>query len=163
MHPLGSAPRLRLLAEPLLKLQYDAQEHHMGYCINVTFNEFCIPANQVSSALKALRELPSGPWTWVDKNWKSNIKDMTSEELTLVLRAWRYESSELPNGDVQVSYFAGEKLGNCQILWEILCPFVNGSPEIYYTGEDGVSWVYRLGGPHIVHGSPTTTTSWSWE
>ena len=133
----------------------------MGYYIDVTFDEFVIPANQVENALTALRSIPEGPWSWVDRNWKSNIKDMTSEELTCVLRKWRYESFVLQNGDVQVTFFTGEKLGNCQILWEVLCPFADGSPEIYYTGEDGESWAYRLGGPVVVHG--WATVSWSWK
>ena len=133
----------------------------MGYHIDVTFDEFVIPANQVRSALTALSATPQGPWSWVDRNWKSNIVDMTSEELASVLRAWRYESFALRNGDVQVCFFTGSKIGNCQILWEALCPFVDESPEIYYTGEDGEQWAYRLGGPVLVHGS--ATISWSWQ
>lgn len=74
-----------------------------------------------------------GVWySWVENPGPDGFKSLSD-----ALWAWRFSLSD--NGDF---YFEGGKLGQEEVLFNALAPFMKGT--IYARGEDDCEWGYRF-------------------
>lgn len=116
----------------------------MGYCMEQRdCAGFKIKAENVQKALKAIQALhgkesikdASGRhFSWVGEDFYKidNLKDM--------LREWRWEGDFDEDGNIVYLSFCGEKLGDDEVLFEALAPFIESGAEIEMEGEDGSLW-----------------------
>jgi hypothetical protein len=116
----------------------------MGYYIDVTLNNVVIKRENVNKALEAINNIPIKYYSWV--NHTGDFK-----QLKEAFKRWRYAGEyeserENINGDFIVDYFVGEKLGDCEILWKTVAPFIENGAEIEFRGEDGWQWKYVFDG-----------------
>jgi hypothetical protein len=120
----------------------------MGYCITMDIQDLYIPLENVSKALKAINALHKDQKTIVKKggiptvysySWVDTPPEGGFKSLEEAFDAWRY-SAHNEDGNCVVDYFTGEKLGNCNVLWEAVAKYVNPKAIITCRGEDGAQW-----------------------
>jgi hypothetical protein len=75
--------------------------------------------------------------------------------------AWRWYLEEDSKGNVVGIQFNGEKLGDDNILFEALGPFVQKGSFIQMQGEDGTMWRWTFNGTDMRE--VTATVSWSYD
>ena len=126
----------------------------MGYRIDVSINDFIIPAEKVADCLKKINDLyepevmdSHGGGGSYDGNkltkhysWVQDSPEGGFTSLVEAFYAWRYEAGDCGNGDVEVISFNGEKLGDDPFFFGEIAPFVKETAEIYFVGEDGLHW-----------------------
>jgi len=102
----------------------------MGYSFSATC-EVVIPADKVQDCLAAINLLfkKQSRYSWVEAPKEEHT------DLVAALDNWRYEAHVQENGDVEISYFQGEKLGDDKVLFQAIAPFADG--VIYCVGEHG--------------------------
>jgi len=100
----------------------------MGYCIGQIETFFSIWAANVPKALAAIRALPAGKYAWVDDNFRSisSFESMMDE--------WRWEVEFDKDQNVVGIEFTGEKMGDDELLFAAIAPFVN--PYCFIVMED---------------------------
>ena len=133
----------------------------MGYYMSLSRYEFFIPKSKKAAALKAIKALAgkethrySGShYAWVD------TKDFTTAKtLEKAVKAWRwYLEVDDKTGDVVGIGFEGEKLGDDDVLFRALGPFVKKGSFIQMSGEDDCAWRWCFNGKTMVEISPTVT------
>lgn len=69
--------------------------------------------------------------------WTENPPEGGFRTLVEALEAWRFNLC--PDGSLE---FTGEKLGDEELLFKTLAPFITGA--VYATGEDGGRWEYAF-------------------
>ena len=115
----------------------------MGYCMTQRDSMFTIKAENTKEALNAIKELAGSEtiedsggrhFSWVDNNY------VNAETLEDALRAWRWIVEPDGNGDINYIYFNGEKLGDDEVLFNALAPFIDDDCFIEMSGEDGALW-----------------------
>lgn len=128
----------------------------MGYCMNQGAVQFCIKAAKKHAAWKATRPLleettkmggysysgskTTRHWSWVDMG-----DFQMSKTIEGVLEAWRWEPEvDEKTGDVIGLEFHGEKLGDDEVLWKAIAPFVESGSFIEMHGEDGGQWTWNF-------------------
>jgi hypothetical protein len=118
----------------------------MGYCIRASVKKFTIKEVNKRPALSAIRSLKDDHFSWVDA---TAFKDVgTLEDM---LKVWRwYPKTDPETGDVISLSFTGEKLGDDDVLFKTLGPFVEEGSEIIFGGEDGDSWKYKFNGKEML-------------
>lgn len=129
----------------------------MGYCITVDCL-LTIPKAKVKKALEAIKAIPvkdngigTCGYSWVTHDGKQT-------DILKALKGWRYDASKRDNGDVVIEYFLGEKLGDDEVLWRAIAPFVKKDGEVVYYGEDGHQWKYVFDGK--TYREFTRSTEW---
>lgn len=80
-------------------------------------------------------------FSWVDTDEFLNAK--TLEDAMWAWR-WQIESDDL--GDIYCIMFEGEKIGNDDILFGAIAPFVEAGSFIEMQGEDGAMWRWSFDG-----------------
>ena len=108
----------------------------MGYYITVTCSKMVIPKAKVNKALEAIKSIPDA---WVSHDGKQT-------DLVEAFEGWLYEAVEEENGNITIECFNGEKLGDDEILWKAIAPFIKKGGEVKYRGEDGFQWKYVFDG-----------------
>jgi hypothetical protein len=136
----------------------------MGYHVQMSCHDVRIPADKVAQALKEVNALHkpevmehlasggsfSGGQT--TERWYSWVKNPPPEgfsSLVEALIAWRYAADE-NDGEVEVAYFDGEKLGDDRELWSTLAPFIDDGAIIECRGEDDSLWRWCFNGKTII-------------
>lgn len=108
----------------------------MGYCIEMSCSTIRIKKDNCGKLLKKLKDfcIKQGSLRWVDIRaiMNSNSIEEAFEEL-------RYEIYENDNGDYEIDYLSGEKLGDEEIIFESISEFIEDG-YIEYLGEDGDKW-----------------------
>lgn len=130
----------------------------MGYCVDMSIDGVIISKKNVDRALRAINNLfmpgnlkRAGGASWTNGvetkhySWvRTPIDPFT--DIIKALAEWRYQAALSGSGDVIVEYFTGEKLGDDDILWTALGPFVNPGGQIFCSGEDGAAWKWTFNG-----------------
>jgi hypothetical protein len=129
----------------------------MGYDVEISCDSVIVRASKVGAAIKAMgllmgRVLDSH-YSWVDTD--AVDKALEAEDLCAALEEWRYGATagdpmtpveQLATGkmftDVRVDYFHGSKLGDDELLWAALAPFIDHEASITFRGEDDTYWRY---------------------
>lgn len=129
----------------------------MGYYVSMDISNLTITKKNIAKALKAINALfepatikkqgsggsyEGGKQTKWNYSWVT-FPDGGFKSLKDALNEWRYETNELPNGDLEVDYFTGEKLGDDPVLWEALAKYLTDG-AIYCRGEDGALWCWEI-------------------
>jgi hypothetical protein len=116
----------------------------MGYHVSVSVCNVVIPKAKVAGALKAINLLHEEAGEGHHFSWVDNPSKNGFEDLVKAIEAWRYSAKKLKNGNVEIVYFLGEKLGDDEILFTALAPFIKGGGAIEYAGEDAEQWRYEF-------------------
>jgi len=111
----------------------------MGYYVQIEIDNVVIPADKVEYCLKAINKLQEKDrsWSWVEKGERENLQEAFS--------AWRYSSNFDLEGNLTLEYFEGEKLGDDEILFNTIAPFIRDNdpkPMISCVGEEHERWRY---------------------
>jgi len=120
----------------------------MGYYISLNENNFTIKKENVQGAVDAIKALHGketccGNFSWVDHDFHK------LDSLEDILGAWRYGIS-FKDGDVCDIDFEGEKLGDDELLFSALAPFVEPESYLQYSGEEGHHWRWVFDGKTMV-------------
>jgi hypothetical protein len=130
----------------------------MGYYMNLKESYFHINKENKEKALEAIKKLiehvdklgggfvsnngiRTNHYAWVDMNF------VNAETLTEAMKCWRW-SLENEEGNIVNIQFEGEKLGDDEILFEAIAPFVEKGSYIEMRGEDGTHWRWIFDGEH---------------
>lgn len=123
----------------------------MGYCMSQQNADFFIAAEDKDKALAALKKLGDntdnmrgGSWSGGGKqqSWYSwvDMEFVNRYDLESAVRDWRWDLYCDDDGNVVEIMFEGEKLGQDEILFEALAPWVKSGSYIEMHGEDGSLW-----------------------
>ena len=124
----------------------------MGYCMTQRDCHFIIKAENQEKAMEAIKALAKdvdekgsgGSWSGGGKtkswySWVETEEFANAETLADALKAWRWIAED-NKGDIDYLYFEGDKLGQEDILFEAIAPFVEEGSYIEMSGEDGALW-----------------------
>lgn len=112
----------------------------MGYCMEQMENKFCIRKENEEKALQALKELArkNKKLAWINSN--TIIKANTLED-AINECGWELERDD-EESDYNAIYFISEKLGDENIFFSAIAPYVESGSYIQMVGEDGCIWRY---------------------
>lgn len=125
----------------------------MGYCMSQRATEFFIPKDKLDDCLAAIKLLSGqetikdgsgGHFSWVDNNFSK------ARTVFDALDAWRWKVEIDENGNISNITFTGEKLGDDEILFAAIAPFVQAGSYITMQGEDGCVWKWVFDGKTMV-------------
>jgi len=116
----------------------------MGYCISLKEAKFRIPQCSVYDALQALKSL-AGKETIRDSSgrhfsWVHTQTFLDAETLREAMEAWRWPVEVDWDGNIVDIDFAGQKLGDDELFFRTLAPFVEDGSYIAIQGEDDDIW-----------------------
>lgn len=120
----------------------------MGYNILIIKTNFRIVAGNTDSVLLILKNLATRKqdFAFVKNNLVIDSNDISS---AFEARRWLLEIDD--EGNIVDLDFVGEKLGDEQILFDAIAPFVETGSYIIVAGENGESgkvWRWRFDGKH---------------
>jgi ABC-type bacteriocin/lantibiotic exporter with double-glycine peptidase domain len=109
----------------------------MGYCIELKESTLVIRKEFVDDIIKSIKEFAKTQYslTWVYINDilnAENIEDIFSEI--------GYELEKNENGDYEIDYFSGEKLGDDLKILNSFAKFIEDGQYIEMIGECGCRW-----------------------
>ena len=120
----------------------------MGYYIDITGSDFRIDAENKSDALEAIFELMGDPT--VDRrggnrhhrhfSWLNNATPGEWIALEDAMEDWRFPVVTDEDGNVIGIQFTGQKIGQENLLFERIAPYVENGSYIQFTGEDNHVW-----------------------
>ena len=116
----------------------------MGYCITQTGANFTIKEQNFKPAYRAIKHQMSGVvYRWSNgTDWFNGLRDLYA-----VLEFWRYEPTlDEESGDMIGINFTGEKIGDENLLFQVIAPFVEKGSFIEMVGEDGAQWRWVFDG-----------------
>lgn len=114
----------------------------MGYTVRMSLCEVQIAADKCDGALAAIKKLHEDEKSW---SWVEAAGVLKTTTLIEAFSEWRYEADlDDDTGDVVVSTFTGEKLGDDEMLWRALAPFVKDGAMIECWGEDDEHWRWNF-------------------
>ena len=119
----------------------------MGYCMKQRDSRFRMAAEKLPAALAAVQALAeqATSFQWVDSNFAQ------ASTVAEILEDWRWEGEFDPiTGDLTDIHFIGEKLGDEEILFQALAPFVDKGSFIEMQGEDGDLWRWTFDGQQMI-------------
>lgn len=118
----------------------------MGYNILIIKTHFRIVTDNTDSVLLALKNLATREQ---DFAFVKNNLLIESNDISSAFEAWRWLPEIDDEGNVVDLDFVGEKLGDEQILFDTIAPFVETGSYIIVAGEDGENgkiWRWRFDG-----------------
>jgi hypothetical protein len=133
----------------------------MGYCMTQEESEFFIAANDIASAMQAMRELSiqtdkmsgasyqggkvvSRHFSWVDMDYAQKTS------FPKMLECWGWEPYVDDEGNIASIEFQRTKLGDEVHLFKALAPFVKEGSFIQMRGEDGSLWRWTFDGKKML-------------
>ena len=130
----------------------------MGYCVTINLVEVLfLTKEDQDNALRAINALHEpeqlrefargGEYPRTAKSvysyaWVNNPPEGGFATLKKALREWRYDAEDFGSGSIKVTEFTGEKMGQDEVLWNAVAPFVMEHAFIEFAGEDGMLWGY---------------------
>lgn len=146
----------------------------MGYCITVKMVDIVIHKENKEAALAAIKALHGketvpdfvyGGKTEERKHfrWVDTEKYLAAQTLEECLRAWRWRPKLTERGDINDLEFTGEKLGDDDLLFTAIAPFVEPGSFIHFVGEEGHNWKYKFDGNKMKEVQGKTRVIWDRE
>ena len=138
----------------------------MGYYMNMVDADFMIKSENVEPAFQAIKKLidqvderggGGSYFNGVSKrhySWVSTEELVKSKSLSEFMDEWRWEIDFDENGNVNDICFCGEKLGDDEILFEALAPFVEEGSYIEMRGEESDLWRWVFQNGECVEKTP---------
>ncbi len=125
----------------------------MGYYVKNTESHFFIPKEYHGMALQAIRDFmlktytaDSGMQVIRSFPWVNTDEVVNSETLKDALYYWRWDPYTDENGDITDLSFDGEKLGEDELLFGVIAPYVKEGSYIVMQGEDNYTWRWYFDG-----------------
>lgn len=125
----------------------------MGYYVKNTESYFFIPKEYHGMALQAIKDFMLKTYTadggmQVIRSfpWINTDEVVNSETLKDALYAWRWDAHTDENGDITYLSFDGEKLGEEELLFDVIAPYVKEGSYIVMQGEDNFTWRWYFDG-----------------
>jgi len=121
----------------------------MGYCMDQREADFFVAKDNLQPMLKAIQDLHGSEtigdssgrhFSWVDNDFHA-IDDPIE-----MLGEWRWNAEKDDDGNIDTIYFGGEKLGDDNILFNAIAPFVREGSYIEMRGEEGDRWRWCFDG-----------------
>ena len=113
----------------------------MGWCMSQEDSSFEIKRENFDDCLKAIKHLIEDNadchWMWKDIN-----KVLKTNNLVTALSnlwGWEFEYDEESEGITGIA-FHGEKIGDEQLIFDAIAPFVEENSFIEMTGDDATHW-----------------------
>jgi len=120
----------------------------MGYYMDQIEADFEIKHDLQEKALEAIKNLASGSdsprhlhYAWVNDGEYCDAKDLDT-----AMDAWRWHVERNEDGDIDYISFEGEKLGDDEILFNAIAPYVTQGSYIQMSGEEGCIWRWVFDG-----------------
>ena len=157
----------------------------MGYCMYLHYQKFHIAADKKADALAAIKKLrdveqeKGGGYHSLNGtkvrhwSWMGDQPYWECATLERAMKLWRWpvycddpaENDE--RGDVNEIEFTGEKMGDDQVLFNAIAPYVTDGSYLEMVGEDGERWrwVFKNGECREVTATVTfsETNCWCFE
>ena len=134
----------------------------MGYYMQQTDSLFTIKAENKAKALEAIKALAervdtdgSGGSSTGERwySWVTTSEFVEAESLKEAVKAWRWNLDMDDVGNVYGICFEGEKLGDDEILFRAIAPYVEEGSFIQMSGEDGCLWRWSFDGKECIEKS----------
>jgi len=111
----------------------------MGYCIRLVDYDFILAAAEKQAALLAIKAMPDIRYPWV--NFDDVKRAKTLEEAMYV---WNYRAEVDKGGNIIGVEFCADKMGNEELMFRAIAPFVKGGSYLEFTGEDDARWRWKF-------------------
>lgn len=120
----------------------------MGYCATQMDSMFYIKKENLSNALKAIKNMPSKEYAWVEEEFRevNNLGDM--------LNKWGWYASFDDEGNITSIDMDQEKLGDEVEMFKAIAPYVKENSYIEMMGEDGYHWRWIFDGETCIEKTP---------
>lgn len=125
----------------------------MGYCMEQRGADFFIAKENFQNVVQAIKDMLKDVWekgdgcSWKDGkqisanySWVRNEEIENANNIEQIFNAWRWQIEFDPNENINNIYFEGGKLGQDDLLFETIAPWVGEYSYIEMQGEDGFLW-----------------------
>jgi hypothetical protein len=116
----------------------------MGYYMTLESSKFRIDIKNHRKALKAIKALSGGEGCGHHFSWVDTTDFKKAKTLAEALEAWRWDAEMDEDYNIIGIDFGGEKLGDDEILFRAIAPFVESGSYLELQGEDGCLWRWRF-------------------
>ena len=111
----------------------------MGYHVEQTDSQFFVAADAIPSLIETVHMLAeSGQYSWVRDNY------IDSNDVADIFRCWRWNIELDKHGNIVGIGFEGEKLGDDEVFFKAIAPFVKHDSFIEMCGEDHAMWRWKF-------------------
>lgn len=111
----------------------------MGYYVEQVDSDFFVPVNAISSLIETVHKLAeSGQYSWVRDSY------LDSNDVVDIFRCWRWDIDLDKHGNIEGIHFHGEKLGDDEVFFKAIAPFVKEGSFIEMCGEDHAMWRWKF-------------------
>lgn len=115
----------------------------MGYRMDQRQADFRVDSSKLSDMLSAIKNMPPQVcgYAWVDDEFR------VSDNIFDCFGYWRWFAEPTSDGSISDLFFQGEKLGDEDLLFATIAPFVDDGSFIEMDGENGAiwRWVFKNG------------------
>jgi hypothetical protein len=125
----------------------------MGYYVKNTESHFFIPKEYHGMALQAIKDFMLKTYTAdsgdqvIRSFYRVSTDDVVSSDTLFdALNAWRWDAYTEENGDIIDLSFDGEKLGEDELLFHVISPYVKEGSFIVMHGDDNYTWRWYFNG-----------------
>jgi hypothetical protein len=123
----------------------------MGYCMNTRESNFRIKKENFDKALLAIKTLDPSQGSGYTAgrshfSWVEESEYKAAESLFQALASWRWLAGISDSGNIDSIEFYGEKLGDDELLFQAIAPFVEAGSFIEMQGEEGKIWRWVFNG-----------------
>lgn len=115
----------------------------MGFNVSICPVQTFIKAMDVTNALDALNRLVGGKeWSRVTEPTGPEKKYRTFKE---AITAWRYSGDwNQDQTEFWIEEFCSDKLGDEEVFWYALAPFLNPEAEVFFSDQEDNYWYYTF-------------------
>lgn len=111
----------------------------MGYHVEQMDSQFFVAAEAIPSLIESVHKLAeSGQYYWVRDSYKD------SNDVKNIFYCWRWHVGLDDKGNISHIHFEGEKLGDDEVLFKAIAPFVQDGSFIEMRGEDNAMWRWKF-------------------
>jgi hypothetical protein len=111
----------------------------MGYHVEHVDSDFFVAAEVIPSLIETVRNLvESGQYSWIRDDYKD------SEDVVKIFNSWRWNIEQDKHGNIVGIGFLGEKLGDDEVFFKAIAPFVKHDSFIEMVGEDHAMWRWKF-------------------
>ena len=121
----------------------------MGYYISQGDTNFTIQKKHFPGAIDALKNsINKDINDWVN-TIELDPNDNAHTQIKTLLEECRWEPDFDEDGNISYINFTGEKLGDEEVIFTILAPFIDAGSFVTIHGEDDTIWRYEFDGKGI--------------
>lgn len=125
----------------------------MGYHVEQVNSDFFVVADAIPSLIETVHMLgekkdslsvhgafvlKNNKYSWVQEDY------VTSNDVVDIFRYWRWDIDMDKHGNIVDIRFAGEKLGDDEVFFKAIAPFVKHDSFIEMVGEDNAMWRWKF-------------------